>query len=288
MSDHVGEALVDLLADRCAPERRRLIEDHLSECDACAAKLEWLQRVRDDAIRESLGHLSAMRLVSLGASRETSTPLEREHLESCEDCAQELSWLRRLPEAEELVEGPDPVPGSARSRRSWRSWAWAGLATAAAAALLFVLLPGGAPDLAGLARIEPLPVEITRGPAEPDSFEAALVRGLTLYQQGEFTDARDELQDAVALREDETASLYLASTELLLGDVEPATVRLRETADRAVDPFVREELLWQLANGELFRGRGEEAERILQQLIELAGYRAAEAEELLAEITAID
>ena len=144
--------------------------------------------------------------------------------------------------------------------------------------------PGSSTDLSGLARIEPLPVEITRSAIPQDAFGEASLRGYELYAEGDYAAAGSSLLEASQLRSEHVVELYLASTELLLGRTEEAVARLRPVADGASDLTVREEASWQLANALRASGRTDEAKEFLQQVVEGDGFHRRDADTLLEEL----
>jgi tetratricopeptide (TPR) repeat protein len=152
-----------------------------------------------------------------------------------------------------------------------------------AGGIVFLMLPG--PDLSDLARVEPLPAQPVPEGAGP--FEQKRSRGMALYAAGEYAGARQILIEALALRPDETVALYLGSAELLLGLHDEAADRLEGVAQLAVDPALRQEILWQLANARLLIRSSGEAEQILDLLATLDGPRNRDAAALLRDIRGV-
>jgi Flp pilus assembly protein TadD len=136
-----------------------------------------------------------------------------------------------------------------------------------------------------LARIEPLPVRISRSVAEPGSFEAARVRGLEHYRDGDYDVAAAAFGDALTLKPGDAEILvYLGSTELLRGDDERAARYLEAGLAVAEAAPLREELLWQLANARLRAGNVAGAKQALSKVVELGRAHASEARQLLDSI----
>ena len=154
---------------------------------------------------------------------------------------------------------------------------------AAAVVLTLILVPRGADvDYAGLARVEPLPVRVTRSVPEAGSFEEIRLLGLDAYAAGDFAAAREYLLRAVELEPDNGEMLlYLGSTELLEGQVEAAIDHLEKARERSPDGAVKDEAAWQLANAALLDGRPEDAVRVLEKIGEFDGRRAEDARALL-------
>ena len=146
--------------------------------------------------------------------------------------------------------------------------------------IVFLMLPD--PDLSDLARVEPLPAQPV--PEGSGPFEQKRSQGIVLYTAGEYAGAREILIEALALRPDEMVALYLGSAELLLGLHDEAADRLEGAAQLAVDPALRQEILWQLANAKLLIRSSDEAEQILDLLATLDGPRNRDAAALLSEI----
>jgi len=285
MSDHVLDAMLDYLAGNLSASRRQEIEEHVARCEECAQQFDWARKLRDEALAQDLAHLTATRILDLatGSGAEQSDS-EREHFDRCPDCRAEVDWARSLPsEADALVE-----ERSAPHRRTPIAWWWPalGLATAAVALALLFFLPRPAKDLGRLARIEPLPVEVTRDAGDGGALARQRRRGLELYAAGDYSAARDSLLEALQHGTDDAVSLYLASSELLLGMREAALDRLRPLSQRASDGALREEALWQLANAALVAGSIAESERTLRELVAMGDYHATDAAALLDRIEA--
>jgi len=136
--------------------------------------------------------------------------------------------------------------------------------------------------LAPLARIEALPVRVTRESFEAGSFEEARALGLEAYQNATFDSAAAQLRVALDRNPgDPEVSLYLGSAELLLGNPAAAMPPL-EVASRAKDAAIQEEALWQLANGWLLMNQGDDALATGRELGARGGVHAAEADSLVA------
>jgi anti-sigma factor RsiW len=282
---HIELEIADLVAGRLPDERRREAEEHVKRCDRCARELAWAERLRDDALREGLRHVAPMRIVEMGAGRESATDAERQHLDLCADCRQELEWTQRRANADEEEGEEGSIP--TRVQRPWRYRAWPWIAAAAAAvAVVLILLPDRPGiDLSTIAVVEPLPVRITRDVPPSGSSEAARLLGLEAYSAGDWASARDALSSAAAMRPDDAEILlYLGSAELLDGDTAAAADPLLSAERLATGTRLREEASWQLANLALLAGRKDDATERLDQLAAGDGHRAGDAREMLARL----
>lgn len=282
----------------------REIQRHLDSCEDCAADVAFARELREQAAAQGLRHLAAERIVAL-ASGEAPGAEERAHLEGCSACRAELEWAERQDPVDTIL--PEPPPDVARAdgqRRgpAWR-WIWGGVTAAAAALAVFFMLPldrgteppapGPAPipprasppaPIAGLARLDPLPVRLTRAPVEP-GFEEDRVAGLEAYQAADYPAAIGHFRRALDARpaHDETA-LYLGSAELMTRDAAAAAATLEPLAQRAADPVVRSEALWRLANARVLLEREADALATLRVLRDLGGERGSEAAALIEAI----
>jgi hypothetical protein len=278
---HVVDEIADYLEGRLAPHRLAEVEEHLGTCADCAADFAFGRELRDEAARQGLRHLAAERFVELGSTAApTPTDAEAQHLDRCEMCRAELSWMRGLP-AEEEARRARVVP-LFRRRAAW-------LLLAAAIAGLALWPRGGGRDLSRFARLEPIPVRLTRGDAN-DSFERERLLGLERYSNADWAGARESLSAALRARPaSEEIRLYLGSAELLDGDVDAAVGRLRGLVDEAADPGIRAEARWQLANALLAaKQTQEEAMKLLEAVAAAPGRRAGPARELLGRIRSGD
>jgi tetratricopeptide (TPR) repeat protein len=291
LSGHISDDIADYLADRLPSARLEEIRRHLDACTACAAEVAWAREFQEAALELGRRHIAPMRIVQLAAGEgEPLAAPESRHLDRCASCTGELEWARRQPSVEAI---PDPTPNGASPQpaqrpEASRAWAWrprwVGLAAAlAAAAVVAVLLRPGAPrvetpTLAALARLEPLPVHMTRSPADAGSFEESRLLGLEAYAGGAYEEAIPHFQRAALLRpEDDEIRLYLGSAALLARRLELAAEHLEPLAVRTTDPTRLAEALWQLANLQLLQQRADAALSTLQRLESLDGRHAAEA-----------
>jgi Putative zinc-finger/Tetratricopeptide repeat len=279
VSRHVVDEVVEYLEGRLSPERRAEADAHLSECEECAADYAFARESRDAAVREGRRHLTPERIVEL-AEDGAPAPTEDEarHLQRCERCSAEVSWMRSTPPVVDALGGKVvPVPGA---RRPWTAFL---LLAASLAAIVLWQSGGGDRHLDRLARLEPLPVHLTRE-APTDPFEQDRLRGLQRYSESDWDGARQALARALAARPDrEELRLYLASAALLGGDTAAAIRGLRSLVASA-DPRIREEADWQLANALLLTGDAEEAISLLEDMTGGTGRHAADAAELLGRI----
>jgi tetratricopeptide (TPR) repeat protein len=286
---HIIEQIADYLENRLSPEQRREFEMHRDECDDCAAELAFVIRLRAEAMAQGMVHIGAERIVALAADRGAATPAESEHLAVCGDCRRDLEWAAAGADDETATE---EEPDAERRRRAAPSFArrwWPAAAVAAAAVVAaLIFLPRGSVNdrmPAGLARIEPLPVQITRAVVEPGTFEAARLRALELYRDGDYTGAHNTFGEALAMRqEDPEMLLYLGSCELLLGAAADATRHLETGLERTDHPALREELYWQLAQARIVTGDAQGARRALEAAAGISGRHTADARAQLEEI----
>jgi anti-sigma factor RsiW len=281
VSGHVHLELADYLAGRLSDERRRQFEKHVRSCESCAAEARWAAEFREEALRQGLRHLDPQREIAIASDPTAASHAERSHLDRCQACRTELEWMRAHPDDEADDEEEEP----STPRRAGRPWAWAAAAAAIVVlGLLWVRQPWNGADIAQLARIEPLPVRISRSAPEAGSFQQWRLSGLDAYAAGDYASARDALGRAAQLRPDDAETrLYFGSSALLDGDLETAAAELRLAAALAEDaPALRDEAMWQAANVALAGGRPEEAERLLRDLSAELGPRADDARRLLA------
>jgi tetratricopeptide (TPR) repeat protein len=270
----------------------REIEEHLATCESCASDVAWARQLRDEALRQGLRHPDPMRIVQLASDPAGATDAERAHLASCAACSAEAGWAgAQTDESEEddledaIVEPASPAAGT---RRAW-GWVWA--AAAAAAAVLTLMLIPREPALSpsALARVEPLPVRITRDVPQRGTFDERRWLGLEAYSYGDYDSARAHLARAAQARPDDgEVLLYLGSSELLLGQVEAAIDSLRRARRSAAEPSVQDEASWQLANALVLGDRAADASGVLRELSEREGRRADDARTLLQQLEASD
>ncbi len=287
--NHILDQIADYLENRLTPEQRREVEMHRDECDECSAALAFAMKLQAEALAQGLTHIRPDRIIALAGDSKAVTPAEQQHLAACESCRRELEWAAAGKEEEAL--GSEDVDED-RRRRAAPSFAkrwWPAAAVAAAAVIAIVIfLPRGSrdtPDYTALARIEALPVSISRGASEPGTFEAARLRGLELYRDGNYAGARAALEAALGLEPGNAEILlYLGSTELLQGNPADAARHLAAGTNRTETPALREELLWQLVHAHLAANKREEATSSLEEIIALDGRHADDAGRLLAEI----
>lgn len=293
MSNHVLHQIADFFSGRLPDSARRAIEVHLKGCADCADDFTWAQRFRDTALHDGSRHLDSTRIVELSETRENATEAEAEHLRACSTCNGEMEWSESQPGPEQ--DGPEerrpPVQPARTSRPATvlRPRAWMGLAAILALSVaLTIFLPGGPDsDLIGLARIEPLPVRMTRVAPEPGSFEEDRLLGLEAYAAGDFDGADEHLAHALVRRPGDVEILiYLGSSRLLRDRPADAADVLTRAADLATGTTLESEALWQLANAELADGSSEQAAKSLRRLRSLTGPRVDDASALLADMKA--
>jgi len=276
MSDHVVDQIADYLADRLDDKAVRAVKKHVAGCEECAADFEFAREFQEQAVMQGAAHPYPDRIMTVAIDRKSATATERAHLANCRDCRAEITWIAQTSQ----------VPPAARPLRRW-IWG-AGVVALAAVIALLVLLPGdrsGQDDaLRPLARIEPLPVHISRGPVEPGSFEALRPRGLELYRDERDTAAGEQFALAAAVRRYAEIYLYRGSVELLLGRPQLAATFFGAVVGSTTDETLEEMATWQLANAELAADRQEGAEAALARVVAMEGAHTAAAAALLAEL----
>jgi hypothetical protein len=298
MSDHIVDQIADYLEGRLAPDATRAFESHLEECEACAADVEFARAFQTGAVEQGLMHIRPGRIVALADDPSVTTEIEERHLMDCSSCRSELEWVRTSSASDVADGGGSPAGRDSglhptRDRKSrWafsRGWGL-GLVTAAVAVLaVLLMLPDGTVDperARGLARIEPIPVNITRSPVSPGSFEEARLIGLESYRDGDYGRAAERLDEAVDLRPDAAELyLYLGSAAMLDNDYEPATRYLQTCIERAGNDALRDEAMWQLANAYLAGGDVNSARTTLQRIRDAGGARAGDSTRLLTRLS---
>lgn len=276
MSRHVDLEIADIVTDRLSESREREIAAHLDECDVCAAGLAWARGLRDEALRQGLRHLMPMRVVELAGDPPAASEVEYGHLKHCTECRDELEWARRVRE--------EDVASISAAARSFR-WIWLAGATAAIVLLLIFLPRQRDADYSRIARVEPLPVRISRAVPEPGSFEESRLLALESYAAGEYTAAQGHFEAAAELDPDNAeVQLYLGSTLMLTGELDAAANHLNLARDLSGDSRVGDEASWQLANLMLIRGRRTDALGILRELQTGGGHRSEDARKMIESL----
>ena len=293
MSDHVVGDIVDYLEGRLDPDREQVFKNHLAECADCAADYAVALQFHEHGVKEGLRHLDAERIAVLASEPEARiTEFEQQHLDGCENCRSEYEWAKTHPGEDEwdaIVSTRESARRVDTPRKSWR-WGWkpagVGLAAAAAAILLIIALPDRR-DISDLARIEPVPVRISRASVTPGTFEAFRLRGLELYRSEDYAAALEHLGRAYdAKPEDDEVPLYIGSAHLMLGQLQDAARFFKAVSNKTSNDAIREESLWQLANAQIAAGLVTEARSVLEEVIASAGPHAADARALLEELAA--
>jgi tetratricopeptide (TPR) repeat protein len=291
VSDHVVGDIVDYLEGRLDPDREQVFENHLAECAECATDYAVALQFHEHGVQEGLRHLDAERIAVLASELESRiTEFEQRHLDDCEDCRTEYEWAKAHPgevEWDAIVSTRESARRVDTPRKSWR-WGWkpvgVGLAAAAAAILLIIALPDRH-DISELARIEPLPVRISRASVTPGTFEAFRLRGLELYRSGDYEAALEHLGRAFdAKPEDDEVPLYIGSAHLMLGQPQDAARFFKSVSNKTSNDAIREECLWQLANAQIAAGLIAAANSTLDEVSSAAGPHAADARGLLEEL----
>jgi tetratricopeptide (TPR) repeat protein len=287
--NHILERIADYLENRLAPDERREFEVHRDECNDCAAAVAFAMKLQAEAMAQGLVHIRPERIVALSADRNAATREESQHLDACESCRRELEWAASGTDEEAAGEEPDAEIRRRAARSFARRWWPAGAVVLAAVIATLIFLPRGprdAGDTGGIMRIEPLPVNISRGLVEEGTFDAARLRALVLYRDADYAGARAAFEEALALRDgDAEMLLYLGSTELLQGSPARAAAHLEAAAGApGAAPALREEALWQLAHAHLAADRRQDATATLEEVAALDGRHADNARRLLAEL----
>jgi hypothetical protein len=150
---------------------------------------------------------------------------------------------------------------------------------AAAAALLLFLQPWSSQDLASIARLEPLPVRITREVPEARSFDAERLQLLSSYRDGDYASVLAHASAALTLRPgDGEITIYAASAEALSGEVDLAALRLDALLIDTDQPAqLLREARWQRAQLALLDDDAQRARVELEILVREDGIRQQDA-----------
>ena len=290
MSDHVVGNIGDYLEGRLGPEREQAFKDHLAECAECMADYAVALQFHEHGVKEGLRHLDAERIAALAIeTSESFIAAEQKHLDQCAECMEELDWAKTNP-GDDVWDAIVTTHTQARGAGSrWRRlFGWkpvsVGLAAIAAAILLIIASPGSR-DVSDFARIEPLPVRISRASVTPGTFEAFRLRGLELYRSGDYEAALEHLGRAYdAKPEDDEVPLYIGSAHLMLGRPQDAARYFEAASNKTSNDAIREVSLWQLANAQIAAGLIAAARSTLDDVSAAAGPHATDARGLLEEL----
>lgn len=248
---HVVDLVQDVLLGQVDAATAARVHAHLVRCDECAADYAFAFRLRDAAAAPAENEAELIEL--LDAIEAPSAQITRP--------------LRRV------------LPMPAR---------WSMSLVAAAAAILLLLRPWSGDDFAAIARLEPLPVRVTRDVPEPHSFAEARQRALMAYAEADYVGAIAYCDSALARQAGHGEMLiYAASAEALLARTQAAAKRLDQLlSDAREAPSILREARWQRAQLALLARDVELARRQLQSLAEESGLRQEDAKVQLAQLDA--
>jgi hypothetical protein len=248
------------------PDEQAAFEEHLRTCDACAEDL-YANAPTTAVIHGAPARLAARLDVALRAREET--PAARPRLARA--WAALHDWFRP---------------------RGWTE-AWRPLLPVAVAAVLVILVirsPGGPTDLAGLARIEPLPYQrLETRAAGTDEGRRLFAQGMDAYIRAAYPEAAALLSRAIPLLRSERsrdasdqAAIHAGVSFLLAGNADSAATCL-EIAHGSPLPVLADRARWYLAQAALRRADAHTALRLLDSLaLGSPGYGARAAEQLRA------
>ena len=283
--EHVTGHLADYVADRLDPATREAMEVHLRACDDCRADLQIARGLRSLGTARDEAHLAPESIAALAGAPASIGTSERAHLDACGSCRAELALATSaVDEATWTAATAGTAPRRARRPRSTagRLLRWAPLGAAAAVAFALWI---GADDVGDLARIEELPVPVTRALDPSDDADLRRVEAFELYRSRDYAAAAERLAEIAETAE---LRLYLGSARLLAGDTDGAIDVLEPLAADTDAGALRSEALWQLANAYLAADRPEPATGALRTIVATPGRRTAEAERLLERLAAAD
>lgn len=248
------------------PGEQVAFEEHLRSCDACVEEL-YANAPATAVMHEAPGRLAARLDAALRAQEEA--PATRPRLAR--------AWARL---------------------RDWilpRGWAdaWRPLLPVAVAAVLVVLVvgsPGGPTDLAGFARIEPLPYQrLETRAGGVDAGHRLFADGMDAYIRADYPEAASLLSRAIPLLRRESkrevrdqAAIHAGVSFLLAGNTDSAALCL-EIAHGSPLPVMADRARWYLAQAALRHGDAETALSLLDSLaLGSPGYAARAAEQARA------
>lgn len=284
---HLDDALGDFVLGRLSAFEHQRWVAHLSTCAACREQVALAQSMREDGV-----HLSADRIVEIADDASSIRSDEAAHLESCEQCSDEIASMRMLEapldlDVADLSEVPatrTPAPRRSTEPRSSRRPASIPMALFAVAAMLvLVFLPRGDEEslMQGFAQIDPLPVRISRAAAEPGSMDEARLLGLEAYRDAEWTRAVEQLTAARTRGGGAEVGLYLASSHLLLDQDDLALAELdRVLEDSMASAGLLDEARWLRVQLALRAEDPASVERWLSAIEAAEGRRAPDARAL--------
>ena len=250
MDAHVVDLVQDVLLGQVDRETAARVHAHLAACDECAADYAFAFRLRDASMM---------------------TPVDA-------SLAEFLSTLE--------------MPAAPRTQRvqrfAMRPTRVAVSFLAAAAALLLLLRPWSGDDFAAIARLEPLPVSITREVPDPDSFAEARLQALSAYRNADYATALALCESALQRRAgDGELTIYAASAEALLQRRPESARRLDGLlADTTQPAAILREARWQRAQLALLAGDASRARTELEFLAQQSGIRQELARQQLDSLDA--
>ena len=302
------DRVMDYLEDRLGAVERELFETEIEADDDLRRDFELAQALHQSAFDQHLREIEPERVVEIAEGRGVKlSEYEQDHLAMSNAAKNELEYLKELPDPPEIVAERETVAtadtaerlernGERASKRAtseqglgrlFRFPAWGlGSMVAMAAVLLLMIQPWnrstGLDDVTELARITPLPVQLSRtGTEDPQSFDGLVYSGLEAYDNESYADAADAFTDALALEPDRLdVRLYAGSAELFAGRAEVAVDQLT-LASVSPEPRVSDEAVWLLANARLILGDADEARPLLRRTVDSGGAHSVAAGEIL-------
>jgi len=290
------ERMLRGLLEPLSPDDRAALTAHLRDCEACRDRyalyrsLGYDQAVHARPLPDPGPECPEEMTVALLAEGEldgSEAHAARSHVVDCPRCFQLLdAAMAEVRHQRQAVEAPSAVPVmvdqpsglSAFLARLLRPRVVGPAVGVLAMVLVIAIFPRtGGDDLAGLARVEPLPVRVTRDVTDDAGVEAPYAEGRAAYASGDYARAIDAFERSAA---DAERDLFLASALALAGRDDEARPLLEGTLERAPSPLAHEGR-WLLAQLELRSGHRPEAVLLLREVRDARGRRSAAAAELL-------
>lgn len=290
------ERMLKGLLEPLAPDDRAALTAHLRDCAACRDRygfyraLGYNQAAHSHPLPEAgpdCPEEMTVALLAEGGLDESGARIARAHVVDCPRCFQLLdAAMAEARHQRQSAESPAAVPVlvnepsgvTAFLERVLRPRVLGPVMGVVATLLVIAIFPrGGGDDLAGLARVEPLPVRITRDVTDDAEVQAPYAEGRAAYATGDYGRAVEafEASDDTAERD-----LFLASALALTGRDHDARPILVETIEDGPAPIAHE-ARWLLAQLELRDGHRPEAILLLRELRDARGRRSGAAAELL-------
>jgi len=149
MSEQLHDLLPWYMTGTLDPEQAVAFRDHLPDCEACRAEMDFIARLQAEIDRHGEAfleeHPPAQRLVAAfrGELGQAEAAEVRRHLALCAACATESRWIADDERSESTGE-------DARRRLPAGPWPWVALAAAALALALVVPFWRSTPDPTGI------------------------------------------------------------------------------------------------------------------------------------------